>query len=263
MTFNVRGAVIPDGENVWPKRAALNLETIRRCEPDIIGFQEAQQGNLDTYQALLDAGYAMERGPRYNNREPHCYPALFWKEERFTKADAGGFWLSTTPDLFSGSWATDCIRSACWVHLRARDGSGEAILLNTHLDHISEEARVKGSALIVERFGSIGRNLPVVAMGDFNANPETDTYRNFREAGFRDTFLEAGHRDGEDVITFHAFTGAKQGWERRIDWIFLRDVASRPVGVRSCQIITDAAPPLYPSDHYPVVAEIEMHPAQS
>ena len=53
MTFNIRGAPDDDGVNIWPNRAALNVETIRRCAPDLIGFQEAQAPNLETYQHQL------------------------------------------------------------------------------------------------------------------------------------------------------------------------------------------------------------------
>ena len=41
MSFNVRGASHRrDGDNLWEERAAMNVETIRRCGPDVIGFQE-------------------------------------------------------------------------------------------------------------------------------------------------------------------------------------------------------------------------------
>ncbi|HET7271569.1 MAG TPA: hypothetical protein VFI90_10850 [Rubrobacter sp.] len=37
MSFNIRGAShMGGGVNVWEKRAAMNVETIRRCEPDLI-----------------------------------------------------------------------------------------------------------------------------------------------------------------------------------------------------------------------------------
>ncbi len=54
MTFNVQGATYPvEGVNNWPQRAALNVATIKRAAPDLIGFQEVQRGNLATYQEEL------------------------------------------------------------------------------------------------------------------------------------------------------------------------------------------------------------------
>ena len=46
MSFNVRGASHrSDGANLWEKRAAMNIETIRRYGPDVIGFQECHNEN--------------------------------------------------------------------------------------------------------------------------------------------------------------------------------------------------------------------------
>jgi hypothetical protein len=54
MSFNVRGAYwVNDGVNHWPKRADLNSATIRKYTPDVIGFQEFQQGNHEYYQTAL------------------------------------------------------------------------------------------------------------------------------------------------------------------------------------------------------------------
>lgn len=39
MSFNIRGASdTHDGANGWSKRAALNVATIRKYAPDLIGF---------------------------------------------------------------------------------------------------------------------------------------------------------------------------------------------------------------------------------
>jgi len=51
MTFNIRGSFHrQDGTNAWANRRALNLQTIEKCNADIIGFQEVQSGNLEAYQ---------------------------------------------------------------------------------------------------------------------------------------------------------------------------------------------------------------------
>ena len=46
MSFNIRGSRFSDGDNIWPNRAPLNVETIRAHAPDLIGFQELDLGNL-------------------------------------------------------------------------------------------------------------------------------------------------------------------------------------------------------------------------
>jgi endonuclease/exonuclease/phosphatase family metal-dependent hydrolase len=264
MTFNIRGSChTVDGANAWAGRAALNVAVIKRHAPDLIGFQELQRGNLETYRACL-AGYDHRLGPPAKDGEPHDFNAIFWQPTRLAPLDAGGFWLSRTPDRPSGDWGAACIRVANWVRLRAAAGDAEFLHLNTHLDHISEPARLAGCRLILRQFAELGADaLPVVVTGDFNCLPGSPAYRLFRAAGFTDVFLAAGNEDGEGTDTFHKFLG--EGYPAinyddrptRIDWILTRDGAHR-WQARSCAIVRDAAPPLYPSDHYPVLAELAL-----
>jgi endonuclease/exonuclease/phosphatase family metal-dependent hydrolase len=256
MTFNLRGAVIPDGENIWPHRARFSAEVIRREDPDLIGFQEVQEGNLESYREFL-TGYERAKGPQYNNHEPYCYATIFWKPEKLERLDSGGFWLSKTPHEFSGDWGTRYIRSAHWIRFREIDTGIEFVFLNTHLDHISEEARREGSRVIIEQLKVVAEGLPIIATGDFNSNPGSAAHEVFLGEGFEDVYLAAGNEDSDDTITFHAFTGEKQSWERRIDWILTRG-SNGEFGSASCEIVKDARPPLYPSDHYPVQATIRL-----
>ena len=159
------------------------------------------------------------------------------------------------------------MRSANWTlfHLI---GTGLPLLhLNTHLDHKSPLARREGSALIVRKIDellrSFGTDTPAIVTGDFNCRPGTPTYENFIDAGFVDTYLATGNSDDERANTFHAFQGSgyrdphpKRG-SRRIDWVLLKD-PSRRLTVLSHGILRDHAdgPGPYPSDHYPIVAEL-------
>jgi len=73
MTFNIRGSSDAwDEVNSWEKRAALNVETIKRYAPDVIGFQELQGANLETYLERLPE-YSHVLGPEGGNHEPYDY----------------------------------------------------------------------------------------------------------------------------------------------------------------------------------------------
>jgi endonuclease/exonuclease/phosphatase family metal-dependent hydrolase len=262
MTFNIRGFYNRDPANTWAEREALNIATIRRCAPDVIGFQEANGRNVDALARALTA-YHYIAWPPYNNAPPHQFPAIFWRSDRLRPMECETFWLSETPEVYSGSWKTDCIRGAAWVRFRCIDSGAELVHLNTHLDHISEQARVEGAKLIVERVREAQRGVAAaVVTGDFNAPAGSPTYRLFTEAGFVDAHVSCGNDDDPArSFTYHGFQGeAFRGSDdapRRIDWILLRDGDSATVRARSCAIVRDAKPPMYPSDHYPVVAEIE------
>ena len=251
MTFNIRGSFVKDGVNVWPNRRGLALRVIRDQAPDLIGFQEVQEGNWSFFaEALPD--YERRRGPRYNNAEPFCYPSILWRGEALEALEEGGFWLSETPEVFSASWETACIRSALWIRFRLRGSGREFVHLNTHLDHESETARVNGARLVLERLAEVGGDLPRLVTADFNCEPGAPVHGLFLQAGLQDAHLRAKGRDGPLTFTFHEFTG-QRAWGR-IDWV----LCSRQVEVRACRIVTDAEPPVYPSDHFPVVAELAL-----
>lgn len=261
MTFNVRGARFEDAANAWPNRAALNVATIREQRPDLIGFQEVQPGNLLAYLDQL-GDYALLPGPAVSDPNPngHEYNTIAWRRQRFEPLETGAFYLSRTPDRWSGDWDTSNVRAANWVKLRCAD-TGHAVLhLNTHLDHRSELARHEGSKLILRKLDEINRDgLPAIITGDFNC-PATRcaAYEHFMQAGFADAYIAAGQPDGIDVNTYHGFGG----WNipeigGRIDWI-LAKAGDHSIAVEGCTIIRDAAPPLYPSDHYPVLAILRI-----
>ena len=245
-----------DGVNGWPNRAALNASTIKRHAPDLIGFQELQPGNSETYRVELPE-YGYVTGPKYTNREPFMYPSVFWKESRFELVDSGGFWLSRTPDRFSRDWGTAYVRSVTWVNLRdAQTGLG-LTHWNTHLDSVSEVARVEGARLVLQEIRRIrAADTPVIVTGDFNSEPGSPVYQLFLQHGFLDTFLSAGNEDSEDTFTFHRFKGEGHPTVR-MDWILTLDGVQR-IRTWSCTIARDNRHPLYPSDHYPVVAELEI-----
>jgi endonuclease/exonuclease/phosphatase family metal-dependent hydrolase len=256
MTFNVRGDRFADAANVWPARADLNVRTILRHAPDLVGFQELAQGNLDIYRERLP-GYQHILGPGYGNREPFQYPTILYRPERLRLLDAGGFWLSETPEVHSAAWDTDCIRSAAWARFALPEG-GDVLALNTHLDHISAWARLEGARLIASRLPALAAGAPVVVTGDFNCPPGSPPYQALADVGLADAY-RALHGDAARP-TFHGFQGpairprpGTDDTNDRIDWVLVRGLRAL-----ACEIIEDAEPPLYPSDHYPVLADLEI-----
>lgn len=262
MTFNVRGAYRDRGrKNAWPNRLERNVDEVLSLAPDVFGVQEFQWGNLEAYRERLP-GYAYVLGPPYGNRRPYDWNAIFFDPAVLEPVDYDGLWLSETPGRRSKSWGSRVVRSANRVTFRRPDGS-RFVLLNTHLDHVSPEARLMGAEMVVRNLAAT-RSLPTVVTGDFNCRPGSDPYYLFREAGFADAYLAAGNSDTADSNTFHAFRGARYRDKkrhpapRRLDWILLRDPAGEG-RVLSCGISRrDGADGIYPSDHWAVVAELEL-----
>jgi endonuclease/exonuclease/phosphatase family metal-dependent hydrolase len=257
MCFNIRGSRFDDGANRWPERAALNVATIAAHAPDLIGFQELDLVNLELYRERLPQ-YEYVLGPPYNDHEPFQYPTIAFDPRRLRLLDQGEFWLSTTPERHSAAWDTACIRAANWARFAWPDAGLEFLHLNTHLDHVSELARVEGARLIVARVAQLaGPALPALITGDFNCRPGSEAYRAFAEAGYDDTYKLAG--GSEEVNTFHGFEGgafvAREGTPLQIDWVLLRQGEPR-LAPAAWRVVEDAAPPLYPSDHYPIIVDL-------
>lgn len=267
MSFNVRGSFRDVGRrNAWPNRAALNVATIERHAPNLVGLQECQRGNLAAYRENL-SHYELVKGPRYGNVPPYDFNATLFDPGRLELAGSGGFWLSETPQKPSRSWETRVTRCANWALFRLKETDLSFLHLNTHLDHKSPPARRQGSSLIVREVDRLlqhyGPETPVIVTGDFNCRPQSSTYKNFAHGGFIDTYLAAGNTDAEGANTFHAFAGEdyldpNPGRDpRRIDWVLLKDSAGR-LRVLSHQILHDHDDSgLYPSDHYPILAEFD------
>jgi endonuclease/exonuclease/phosphatase family metal-dependent hydrolase len=280
MTFNIRGYYHPDdGVNQWPGREALNVATIRRAAPHLIGMQEAQTGNLKAYDRELPQYHSLA-WPEYGNNKPFEWPAIYWDPRRLRPLDSGGFWLSETPDRHSPSWETDCIRACQWIRFRDLASGAEFAHANTHLDHRSERARYEGSRLIIERLAELeaqpvssgdsdrgtalataSLRVPQVVTGDFNDVPGSRTYRLWTETGYADAHVAAGcTADPYESYTNHGWRGypfaRNDDTPQRIDWILVRGTPASGAEVRSCAIVRDGAPPIWPSDHFPVIAEV-------
>ncbi len=271
MTFNILGAVPHrGGPNAWEHRAPLTLSLIERTTPDLIGFQELMSRNLETYQKQLRE-YQWVLGPPTMEETRLNYNAIFWNPSRLDLLDSGGFWLSPTPEQWSRGWESAYVRATTWARFRLRETGREFCHMNVHLDSESTEARLQSCPLILLQLAALHLDhLPVLLMGDFNchagvlhapSDEETAlthaSYRFLLDHGFVDTYLVAGHLDAQPSLTYHRFEGVHYEPAWRVDWILTKNGTSS-FKVHSCDILQDAAPPLYPSDHYPVLTELAL-----
>jgi len=268
MSFNIRGAGSEtDKINHWNKRKKLNVQIIRNVDPDVIGFQEVQYGNLATYNQYFRDEYHHILGL---NMDDGNFNPIFWKKSRLRLDSTGGIWLhpimrSDTP---ATQWGAANIRCANWVILQDIETGISLFHINTHLDHIGEQARYEGSRLILQEWKKIGYQLATIITGDFNSGhyltrnldfpaPYTGAALElFEEAGFIDTFLKL-NKDDPRSNTFHKFRGDTYNpndshGQWRIDYILTKGL--NPI---SSHKVKYAQPPLYPSDHYPIVAVLK------
>ncbi len=249
MTFNLRFATPADGPNEWQHRKELVVEIIQAHRPDLLGTQEGTVPQLE-YLAGHLPGYLPLTAHR--QVDVTCqYPTIFYRAGRFQVKESGEFWLSETPTAHrSLSWGSAFPRLVTYGLFQEAGRELGFYFLDTHLDHISQEARFKGAGMIRDFFFPFPE--PIILAGDFNEPPDSPVYQQFLGSGrlFYDTW-RAAHPGGEEATTQHGFDGRPRG--SRIDWILV----TPPFRVRQAAILTDNRDGRYPSDHFPYEAEVE------
>jgi endonuclease/exonuclease/phosphatase family metal-dependent hydrolase len=249
MTFNLRFATPVDGANEWQFRKELVVETIQAYQPDLLGTQEGTVPQLEYLTEHL-AGYLPLTAHRQVD-ETCQYPTIFYRDKHFEVKESGEFWLSETPNVHrSLSWGSAFPRMATYGLFQELGREERFYFINTHLDHISQMARLQGARMIKEYFCRV--QLPLILAGDFNESPDDQVYQQLigGDSPFLDTW-RAVHPPGEEATTQHGFDGHLRG--SRIDWILI----TPPFRVRKAYIITDNQEGCYPSDHFPYAAEVE------
>ena len=126
-------------------------------------------------------------------------------------------------------------------------------MLNTHLDHVSAQARAEAARLLAEDAAAWPTETPQVLMGDFNAGAGSEPVRTLEGSGWRDAWAAAHPNQPDPGPTRHGFGAAASAHPQRIDWIMVRG----PAGVRGCEVVRDRPDGVWPSDHYFMWADVE------
>ena len=233
----------------WQNRIPLAVRPIRNYEPDTFGVQEAHIGWMNALAASLP-DYAWVGVGRDDGAEKGEFSAVFFRRDMFTLIDSGTFWLSETPEKPGLGWDADCIRVCTWALLENVETGKRFVHFNTHLDHIGRVAQQKGAELVAERSRTLFADVPAFFTGDFNVTPDSAPCKAVKSGGFLDARDVAPVTD--KGVTFHDFESGRES--SVIDYVFVRG----DVKVNSFSVIRDKIDGDLPSDHYPVIAEIDI-----
>jgi len=273
MSFNIRFGTARDGANHWDKRRELVVQAIENFDPDLLGTQETLQfqanylmKNLSGYEYV---GTSRDKDPKSGEQ---C--GILFRKERFEKVDEGQFWLSENPDQrATKSWDSSLPRIATWVVLKDKVNKEKSlVLINTHFDHRGSKARLESAKLIRNWIEKNHADDAVIITGDFNCGESSRPYKalvnkqNDLEIidSYRAKHSVAGNSDADQTRsgqkeptkqegTFSGYRGNKAG--ARIDWI----LHSRQFETTKANIDRFNVKDRYPSDHYPVTAELKFH----
>ena len=222
----------------WFYRADLIAQDIETVSPDIIGFQEATFLHYNYLSNIME-GYDSVMAYRDKFVLSEGCP-IFWRTDRFEKLDSGSFWLSETPEVMSKDWGSSHYRIAVYVILRDKTTDKEFAVFNTHLDHVSDEARINGIKVVLDKISEFG-DLPSYLMGDMNATEDTETILSTKES-FDDAKVISPVT--EDTRTFHGWGDPEEN--ERIDYIL---ISKGDAQVFEYHVVDNIHDGVYSSDH--------------
>lgn len=252
-SYNLRYANPGDGANAWSHRKALVSALIRFHGWDVFGVQEGLAEQIADL-ALLDE-YAHVGAGRDDGHSAGEHAAIFFRKSRFRVLDQGHFWLSETPDVPSKGWdARCCNRIASWVQLRDLHSGKSFHVFSVHFDHQGVVARQESAKLLLRTIKTIAGDSAVICVGDFNATPDTDPMATMRSA-LRDARDHSTMPPYGPQATFNGFRWDASPTER-IDYIFVNPRTT----VLKFGTLSDSQDRRYPSDHFPVVADLVLAP---
>ncbi len=254
MTFNIRYANPKDSLNFWDLRKDKVAGLIRYHKADLLGVQEALVSQLKDMEKAMPE-FAWYGVGRDDAKEKGEFSAIFYRKDRFKLLDKGTFWLSENPQqVGSKSWDAAITRVCTWVKFQDLQTNKTFYHFNTHYDHLGKIAREKSSVLLVKQAQTIAGKFPVLITGDFNVDQKTEAYKTMiANTGFQDAqFVSETPHYGPNG-SFNGFSLLKP-LQPKIDFIFVK----APVRVLQHAVLTDQQDGRYPSDHLPVIAEVEI-----
>ncbi|MEX0986638.1 MAG: endonuclease/exonuclease/phosphatase family protein [Bacteroidales bacterium] len=264
MTYNLKFAS-PTFEPSWEIRREMQLDLIRKYDPDIIGTQEGLKEQIDYLMDHLPDYVVVGEGRKGGDDDEHM--AIFIKRDKFRLRELQSFQLSETPEVI-GSGPDVNPRMVTWVRLalvnrpvRGEKGpypedyrghwenTREFYLFNTHFfnGRSATLSRLNASKLIMERINALNRfgewtpERAVFLMGDFNCRPGSAPYETLvgkKDSGFNDKLSDTSEGHNE------------------IDWILYRG----PVKVLHYEEVDYNINGMYPSDHNAIYVEFEFLP---
>jgi endonuclease/exonuclease/phosphatase family metal-dependent hydrolase len=245
MTFNLRYDNTTDGYNQWSLRKEALVKMIQDHHADVIGTQECTQVIFDYLQTQCPDYFSVGDGRNADLSGERC--AILIKKAHYDLLETETVWLNGNLKLAGDMDIKEGFARICTMALVQDKKTGQKIrVFNAHLAYQSKSTiRRNGRNLFlyIQQFKQT--KIPFVLMGDFNSpisHPiHTRLLRNYKEA-YTELKLKRPN-------TFHAF-GIPNGIEA-IDFIYSNRL-------RFISVLTDTRliEGHYPSDHYPVIAEL-------
>lgn len=286
MTYNIRRAGSEkDAKNLWDNRKELVFGLINTINPDIIGFQEVVQNQLDDLNTEFSEKYGFFGEPRNKFAEgllqnsvvqhrsaKNEHNPIFYNKDRLKVVKQGTFGINPT--------STYLPRICTWGLFEDNNSGKLFYVYNTHLSNTEKgirswfvtsagKTRREQIKAILKHVDHNTQGLPVVFMGDLNTNLRGKyKLQILAEAGFQyakalfastNPVAAGEQRRPKSKKAKKAWlkeNATRTGWDheepKMIDHIFIK---APQASVETYKVIKSDqnGQDIFPSDHRPVV----------
>ncbi|CAK0747095.1 putative Metal-dependent hydrolase [Gammaproteobacteria bacterium] len=252
MSFNIRVPVEWDKENQWKYRKNLVSEIINDYSDGIAGLQEVKPQQFFDLDELLAKNYQHIGEQRDSGYLAECNP-IYYDEEKYIVLSHGQQWISETPEVMSRLNGADYNRIVVWGEFERKVDKKIFYLFNVHYDYTTPVVIEKSSEIVINIIAKVAikKDLPVFLIGDFNCNEQSNGYKKLLEKYKNAKYLARKTRGPAKT-----FTNWGWGFENpdTIDHIFVKNIKK----VEFFEVLDLFIDGKYPSDHFPVVCDVEF-----
>lgn len=252
LTYNIKYDNPSYAINNWDNRKAFLISQLNYNHPDVFGTQEGLLHQLEDFKyGLNDYGY-IGKGRDFGD-ERGDFPAIFYNAKRVKCITNNTFWLSEKPNQSSTGWDATYNRICTFGVFQLLNSPTQFMVFTTQFDHIGDSTRRESANLLLKKIESLNpHKLPVLLMGDFNLETSSIGIQNILKY-FKDSHSHAGNNTFGPTGTFNGFHFEKPV-SSKIDYIFI----SNNIGIFKSGILSDSKDCHFPSDHFPVYADLNL-----
>lgn len=236
----------------WERRKGPLDAAFKALDVDVIGFQEMEsfaRGSGNDVNLTLD--WLLAQNPAFAAAavgDPAEFPStqpILYRTDRLSQLDQGWFFFSDTPDtIYSQTFNGSYPAFASTAKFRDKLTGAAFHVVNVHFEYKSRSNRQLSAALVVDRIKpwiDAGEN--VILIGDLNARAGAKT---------QDILADAG-------LDFLPVKGATYHLNRGLNLFGAIDHIGLSAGLRAARdpfVLRDKFDGEWPTDHYPVIADI-------
>ena len=267
MSYNIEG--YGHGGPGWDGRdPEMAMQTVRSASPDIVGFQEADDGWNESFSALTSNGYTRLKGDAATDGSERM--EIFYKTDKFTKVSEGTYKYKALATSL-GVENTEGVSSSIDTHgrifhyavLREIATGKKVLFINTHLHYggtgegHEEDDKMRRYEIRTLLAWIEDQNIDcdcTVIVGDMNS-----AYSGGQGKVNMALFTDAGYEITRDSAKAKGDTGGTLANSRttRQHYVFdyvMAEGSASAMSYTAIDNMIDSAGTTYPSDHLPIMA---------